>query len=1109
MSDSIGFSVPETQGNSDAIAVIGMAARVPGADDIEAFWENLVLGIESVTHLDEAALLARGVSPERLGDEHYIRVATLADHIEDFDAGFFNLAPRDAAVMDPQIRLFLEIAHATLENAGYDPLRMDRDVGVVAAVGPSRYATLHLAENIELAGGSALGQQTLTRADYAATTVSYRLDLHGPSMTVLTACSGSLAALHIACEMLRSGDCEAVIVGGSNVEFPVGCGYVWAPGGILSSEGRCRPFDAKADGTVFGSGAAAVLLRPLDEALRAGDRVRAVVLGSAINNDGADKVSFSAPSHTGQTSVIMEAMSLAGVPPEAIGYVEAHGAGTPLGDPMEVAALMEAYAALAADRAIPGSCGIGSVKGNIGHLGPVAGIVGFIKVVLALHREQLPPTINLDAPNPAIRFAAGPFEPIREPRGWPRDSSRPRCAAVSSFGIGGSNVHVVLSEAPETLMAPVSAEPRLLIWSGRDEATRDAAAAGLADWLVQAGDAELADAAATLQHGRTAHPVRGAVIATSALEAVQSLGDPTRVVIAAAPARLPEPAANETRRFAELARRLPDFERELSEVLADVPGAGAAALQTWSASTKSGYVGTDALLAVAFRVALARVWIAAGADPAAIADPAGLPGVLSCLHGKSKMAVVAAQPGVSPVRSPDSDLWRTHLVAIAQFWVAGATLAWQSLGLPPPRLRAALPGYPYARIRHWVDPPGIRTGPAQAIWFPGWRDASAEAAPPARSPEGPVLVLTPTAKDAVRPLVVALRTVGADVVRLEHAADFAVSGEDFDSRLDDPEQLAKVIDAMSGRGQSPAFIVHALGLGALEMLEDRRRARDAITALARLLTTRPGPRAVVLVKSSADVSGTEPIAGPSAELALSSLAELSDCHWIDLGPQVDPEVLGAAVLAAPQSGETAHLATALRGRRRWIPVQLPLRRPTRAAIRSQLPARGGSYLVIDREGEFAARFAEAIAVVGVTTSVVVATAAHGEALLAAAEAGTGVELLDWSGRPGDLADALRPVGRASVSAVLAVATGNESVQTAATAAASTLCHQRLDAAVAVRIANPGELTAARALAWSGSADLEVLGAERSLTAMGTPVTIGSTVLELLASGLAEHLVGGA
>jgi len=1087
-----------------------MAARIPGAGDIEAFWENLALGLESITWLDEATLLARGVSPARLADEQYVRAAPLVDHVEDFDAGFFKLAPRDAAAMDPQIRLFLEIAHSTLENAGYDPVRMNRAVGVVAAVGPSRYATLHLAEDAELAGGVALGKHTLTHADYVATNVSYRLDLHGPSMTVLTACSGSLAALHVGCEMLRSGDCDAVIVGGSNVEFPVGCGYAWTSGGILSPDGRCRPFDAKAAGTVFGSGAAAVLLKPLDEALRDGDRVAAVILGSALNNDGADKVSFSAPSRTGQASVIMEAMSLAGVTPQEIGYVEAHGTGTALGDPMEVAALTEAYAALAVGPAASAPCGIGSVKGNVGHLGPVAGIVGFIKVVLALEREQLPPTINLEVPNPAIGFGAGPFDPVRELRGWPRDAGRPRRAAVSSLGIGGSNVHVVLGEAPETPATTPRAEPRLLIWSGRDEATRDEAAARLADWFVRVGEAELADAAATLQHGRTAHQVRGAVVVGSALDAVRALRDPARVVTSAAPVRLPELAGDDSARFAELARRLPGFEPELRDVLAGSADAGAEALHAWSTGAVSPNPGTDAVLAVAVRVALARVWIAAGAgDPAAIADPVGMPRVLSCLGGGSGLDAVAATLDRTLAKSPDRDLWSEHLAAVAQFWVNGASLAWESLGLPPPERRAALPGYPYARSRHWVDPPGLRSEPGAALWSPGWRDASAEAGSPAPSPHPPILVLAPAARDAVRPLMVSLRAAGADVVRLEPATDFAASAEDFVGQPEDPEHLAKAIDAISGGGQSRVLIVHALGLAALEAAEDRRRALDSISAIARLASSSIVRRQIVLVSGSADVSGAEPITGASAELALRSLAELPGCHWIDLGSQVAPEALSAAVLGTPPQDGPGYLATALRGRRRWVPVQLPLSGSHQAADPRRLPARGRPYLVIDAKGEFATRFTEALTAAGVPAGVVAATAADGAAraaLLAAADAGAAVELLDWSGRPADLPGALRPVDRIPVCAVLAVSGGTQSVRTTVEAVAARLSGRPLDAAVAVRVAAPGNLTAAQALAWGGAAALDILGAERSLTVTGTAAALGGTVLELLANGLADDVV---
>ena len=935
-------------------------------------------------------------------------------------------------------------------------------------------------------------------------------------MTVLTACSSSLVALHLGCAMLRSGDCEAVIVGGSNVEFPVGCGYPWTPGGILSRQGHCRPFDAAADGTVFGSGAAAVLLKPLDEALADGDRVSAVVLGSAMNNDGADKVSFSAPSHTGQASVIMEAMSLAGVSPGEVGYVEAHGTGTRLGDPIEVAALTEAYSMLSDQPAAPASCGFGSVKGNIGHLGPTAGIIGFIKVALALEHEQLPASINLDTPNPAVDFAAGPFEPVRELRGWPRGTGRPRRAAVSSLGIGGSNVHVVLGEAPEPPHEPMSAEPRLLVWSGRDEQTRDATAARLGDWLVKVGEAEFAATAATLQHGRTAHAERGAVVAASAGDAVQALTDPARVVTAAGPARLPELAADDTSAFRQLAQRLPALEAELREVLAD-GDTMTAVWSLWEGSTAPAADRSDPVLAVAARAALARVWISAGADPAAIADPASVPGVLDCVRGEPVAKVAARLAGLARPETPapeaapaGSGLWAAHLAAVAHMWAGGADLDWQALGLPPPVRRAEIPGYPYDRRRYWVEPRAHRpAAPAPpGRWVPGWRDASAEPNTAAH-PDGPVLVLAPDDRDAVGPVLVALRTAGCEPVCFTPAADFAVSGEEIAGRPDDPEQLAKAVAAASSRGGQVKFVVHALGLAALDDEDERGRALGTVSALAALSAAggTDGLRSVLVARQSADVSGSEVISPASAELAAKALAELPECRWIDLGSKVPPELLASTLAAALNPDQDDRPSAALRGHRRWVPDRLPL--PPQENRNGHQPARRGRYLlVVDREGEFAARIVRALADAGAAPSVLIATAAEPsarEAMLAAEDTGATIRLLDWSGEPAELPATLRSAARESISGVLAVMTAGQGARPVLESVIAGLPGRPLDLAIALRPARDGEDPAA-ALAWAGSAGLDAIAAERALTVAASPATVGAIVLDVLESSLAGNVV---
>ncbi|HKD97438.1 MAG TPA: type I polyketide synthase, partial [Micromonosporaceae bacterium] len=357
-----------------------------------------------------------------------------------------------------------------------------------------------------------------------ATTTSYRLNLRGPSFTVLTACSSTLVAVHLAVRSLQSGECDMAVVGGADVEFPFGHGYLWLEGGVKARDGHCRPFDRDATGTIFGSGAAAVVLRRLGDAEANHDHVSAVIRATALNNDGADKVSFGAPSMSGQVAVITEAMALAEVDPTDISYVEAHGTGTALGDPMELAALTEAYTSLHGGALPPGGCAVGSVKGNVGHLGSVAGIAGLVKTVLSLERGQIPPSVNFSAPNPRLQLGTTPFTVNSELRDWPRVPGRPRRAALSSFGIGGSNVHAVLEEAPQRAYPAPDGGPKIVTWSALTPAAADEARDRLRTFFADCAEDRFADASATLRHGRTHHAVRGAVVATSAAEAAAALG---------------------------------------------------------------------------------------------------------------------------------------------------------------------------------------------------------------------------------------------------------------------------------------------------------------------------------------------------------------------------------------------------------------------------------------------------------------------------------------------------------------------------------------------------------------------------------------------------------
>ncbi|MFL6123333.1 SDR family NAD(P)-dependent oxidoreductase [Actinophytocola sp.] len=512
----------------EPIAVIGLACRLPGALDIEEFWRNLVTGIESISVLDPADLVAAGVSEKDMANPDYVAAAPLMPLADEFDADLFAMRPNEALLCDPQIRVFLELCHAGVENAGYDPFALPDSVGVYGTTGDNGYLRQSMRRRPDLVEENLL-VYTLNLPDYLSTLVSHRLDLHGPSLTVLSACSSSLVAVHLAAQALRTGDCDMALAGGSVLSMPVGHGYVWTPGSIHSADGHCRPFDAAASGTVFGSGAGLVVLKRLDDAIAAGDDVKAVILGSAVNNDGGAKVSFSAPSVSGQAAVVAEAMALAGTRPAAIDYVEAHATSTELGDPIEVHGLAEAYRTLSDQRAEPGRTAIGSVKSNIGHMNSAAGIAGLIKTVLMLERETMAPTINVETPNPRLELDQTPFQLVTALRPWPRNPDVPRTAGVSSLGVGGTNVHVVVGEGPGRPDRVVDDRARILPWSARgDDAVREYRES-LVTYFRERPAELFADAVATLQHGRTPHPVRSAVVCGPG-DVVAALTDSARVV---------------------------------------------------------------------------------------------------------------------------------------------------------------------------------------------------------------------------------------------------------------------------------------------------------------------------------------------------------------------------------------------------------------------------------------------------------------------------------------------------------------------------------------------------------------------------------------------------
>jgi phthiocerol/phenolphthiocerol synthesis type-I polyketide synthase E len=618
----VGREVGEVADEQD-IAVVGMAGRFPGAAGVDRLWDNLVAGVESVTRLPARDLRAAGVPAAVHRQPRYVRAAALLDGHDMFDAGFFGYSPREAALMDPQQRVFLECAWTALEHAGHDPGGFPGAVGVYggAALNSYLYATGVADELREHPIPTLLANDK----DYLTSRVAYKLGLRGPAITVQTACSSSLVAVHLACQALLDGECDMALAGGVAVRVPQRAGYLAEPDGPLSPDGHTRAFDARAQGTLLGSGVAVVVLRPLPEALADGDTVYAVIKGSAVNNDGAAKADFTAPGVTGQVEVVAEALAHAGVSAKTVSYVEAHGTGTPLGDPIEIAALTRVFRRATQRR---GFCAVGSVKTNVGHLDAAAGVTGLVKAVLAVRHGLIPPTLHYSAPNPRIDFAASPFFVNPAPLPWP-PHDHPRRAGVTSLGIGGTNAHVVLEQAPPLPPTGPSRPVRLLALSARTPSALDAATTNLRDHLAAHPGTDLADVAYTLQVGRRAFGHRRAVRCRDVGEALVALAAPPPPTMVADRVRpvvflLPGGGSRRPPDVADLAAAEPVFRRHLDDgldVLRSLSDYDFAALLTPGASPPpEDYARPPIQLPLLFLVsrALAGLWESWGIRPSAL-----------------------------------------------------------------------------------------------------------------------------------------------------------------------------------------------------------------------------------------------------------------------------------------------------------------------------------------------------------------------------------------------------------------------------------------------------------------------------------------------------------
>ena len=501
----------------NSVAIIGMAGRFPGARNVREFWQNLVAAKESISFFEPQELEPTPNEPAGIrNDPHYVRARGLMEHAEYFDAAFFAINPREAELMDPQHRVFLETVWEAFEDAGYDPLACTGQVGVFAGMSNNTYLPAVIAPR--RAGGSpAAALQTMlgNEKDYLATRTSYKLNLRGPSLNIQTACSSSLVAVTQAYHALQGYQCDMAIAGGISIITPQKRGYLYHEGAIVSPDGHCRAFDAQAAGTVFSNGAGVVVLKRLAEAMADHDHIYATIKGVGVNNDGSARVSFAAPSVDGQAEAIAMAQALAGVDAGSISYIEAHGTGTALGDPVEIAGLTQAFRLTTERKQF---CAIGSVKSNIGHLDVAAGMAGLIKTSLALENAKIPASLHYTQPNPKINFAETPFYVNAKLADWP-STETPRRAGVSSFGSGGTNAHVVLEQAPQRHDSCPARAEQLFVLSARSQTALDKAARNLAAHLA-AGDSSLnlADAAFTLQAGRRHFPYRKTTVAVRLLK---------------------------------------------------------------------------------------------------------------------------------------------------------------------------------------------------------------------------------------------------------------------------------------------------------------------------------------------------------------------------------------------------------------------------------------------------------------------------------------------------------------------------------------------------------------------------------------------------------------
>lgn len=893
-----------------AVAVVGMSGRFPGADSVDRLWSNLMDGTSGIRRLTDEELTDAGVAPAQLANPAYVRTTASLEDIDLFDAGMFGFTRNEAELMDPQHRIFLECCWEVLENSGYQPTAMPGRVGVFAGCGHPDYQ-LHVGPRAMSEAGGALLMAVGNERDSLASLISYKLGLSGPSLTVQTFCSTSLVAVHLAAQSLLNFECEAAIAGGVFIPLPQNTGYLYEEGGILSPDGRVRSFDAGARGSVMGSGVSVVAIKRLSDAMEDGDHIEALILGSAVNNDGLARAGYTAPGVNGQAEVMEQALSFSGVRPESIGYVECHATGTQLGDSIELAALNRAYPR-APDRPVV----LGSLKPVVGHLDRASGATGLIKTALALKNGVLPATPGYAEPNPTLAAERDRFTVLRQHAAWP-DEGRPRRAGVSSFGLGGTNAHVIMEEPPRTdrvSSLPRDPRSRLLVLSARNESALGQAARNLARHLAEHPELDLGDVAFTLQRSRAQFPVRHAIVCDSQEEARAALADLEAPPTPAEPGH--EPLAEIT---VPSGTPVPDtWWRELRQ----------AALRLVGEPTEPEHgagTGTEPALAVVTRV-LRRLGCRMGAEGAAGTG------------GTAPRLVLEPDPGLS------SERWL--LETLGRIWAAGGAVDW-TLTDRADAQRVELPGYPFQRRRYWVDmeefPFGAgpadegRTGDlSRWTYVPSWRRRENEPADCSEDVRtaGPWLVLA----DGEFGEALA-EQIGRTGARTVVARPDSVPGGAEEQRLTfrpgDADDAHRLIGALPW---TPRMVVHALAPDDADrpfgeqLHHGFETARMLVGALAAHAPAQPVDLLTVTSQAT-QFAGTAPHNPAQAAFAalLPVVAQENPgwvCRSVDVsyrpGSRPDRALIAAVLREAvtPWEGPVV-----LRGAERWVRTHEPLPLP--------------------------------------------------------------------------------------------------------------------------------------------------------------------------------------